>query len=103
MSKDVSMIDEITRILTEFALTKFPVNALEVKGPVQEGSKYRWRIVSTRYKEVTVLLKTRKLPFSKPKMVSLELYGVKVQKVLQPDLQSLKDALQDEELVPLRS
>jgi hypothetical protein len=103
MSKEIGMIDEITQVLTEFALTKFPVNALEVKGPVQEGSKYRWRIVSTRFKEVTVLLKTRKLPFSKRKMVSLELYGVKVQKVLKPDLQSLKDALQGEDLVPLRS
>jgi hypothetical protein len=103
MSKEIGMLDEITKILTEFALTKFTVNALEVKGPVQEGSKYRWRIVSTRYKEVTVLLKTRKLPFSKPTMTSLELYGLREQKVLKPDLRSLQDALQGAELVPVNN
>jgi hypothetical protein len=101
MSKEIGMLDEITKILTEFALTKFTVNALEVKGPVQEGSRYRWRIMSTRYKEVTVLLKTRKLPFSKPSMTAIELYGLKEQKVLQPNLQSLRDALQGAELVPV--
>jgi len=102
MSKEIGMIDEITKTLTEFALTKFPVNALEVKGPVQEGSRYRWRIVSTRYKEVTVLLKTRKLPFSKPSMTAIEVYGLREQKVLQPNVQSLRDSLDGAELVPTR-
>jgi hypothetical protein len=103
MSKEIGMIDEISKVLTEFALAKFPVNALEVKGPVQEGSRYRWRIVSTRYNDVTVLLKTRKLPFSKPTMTSLELYGLREQKVLKPDLRSLQDALQGAELVPVNN
>jgi len=53
---DMSLLQEITRILTEFAGTKFSAQVLEVQGPVQEGSSYRWRIVSNRYKEVTVLL-----------------------------------------------
>jgi len=103
VSKEIGTVDEITKVLTEFALTKFPVKALEVKGPVQEGTRYRWRIVSTRYKEVTVLLKTRKLPFSKPSMTAIELYGLREQKVLQPNVQSLQDALQGAELVPVNN
>ena len=92
-------LDEITRILTEFALKKFSIKALEVRGPVQEGSRYRWRIVSTRYKEVTVLLKTRKLPFSKPTMTAIEVYGFKEQESLQPTVQGLRDSLGKAELV----
>ena len=53
MDTQISMVEDITKTLTDFALTKFPVKALEVRGPTKEGKKYRWRIVSTRFKEVT--------------------------------------------------
>ena len=35
---DKSLLDETTRILTEFARTKFSAQVLEVQGPIQEGS-----------------------------------------------------------------
>ncbi len=92
-------LNEITKVLTEFAQKKFSIKALEVRGPVQEGSRYRWRILSTRYKEVTVLLKTRRLLFSKPSMTAIEIYGFKEQKSLQPTIQGLRDSLENAELV----
>jgi hypothetical protein len=98
MDKDT--IGEITRVLSEFALTKMAARALEVKGPIQEGGSYRWRIVSTRYKEVTILLKTRKLPFSKPSFVSLEVFGLNSARKLQPTPEDLRDFLSKAELVP---
>ena len=49
---DANFLQEATRILTQFAGTKFSAQALEVKGPVQEGSNYRWRIISNRFREV---------------------------------------------------
>ncbi len=52
---DKSFLDAVTKILNEFALTKFSAQVLELKGPIQEGLSYRWRLISTRYKEVTVL------------------------------------------------
>jgi hypothetical protein len=99
---DNATIEGITEILTEYAKTKFSSQALEVKGPIQEGSAYRWRIVSTRYKDVTVLLRTRKLPFSKPTMTGIEVYGSSGTRKLQPTLQDLRDYLEKAELVPVR-
>jgi hypothetical protein len=93
-------LDEITKVLSEFALKKFSIKALEVRGPVQEGSRYRWRIISTRYKEVTVLLKTKKPLFSKSTMSAIEVYGFKEQKLLQPTVEGLRDSLERAELVP---
>ena len=98
---DKGILDEITKILTQFALTKFSAQALEVKGPVREGSSYRWRIVSTRYKEVTVLLKTRKLPFSKPSLTAIEVFGLTEKRALKPNLKDLQDFLENSELVSL--
>jgi len=60
MDSQSGAVASITKILTDFALTKFPVEALEVKGPIKEGTNYRWRIASTRFKEVVVVLKTKK-------------------------------------------
>ena len=99
---DQSIIDEITAILTEFALTKFPVNALEVKGPVKEGSSYRWRIVSTRFKDVTVLLRSSKPLFRKPSLKAIEVYGSTGKRELKPTLQDLRGFLETVELVPVR-
>jgi hypothetical protein len=92
------MLDEITKTLTEFALTKFPVKALEVKGPVREGSSYRWRIVSTRYKDVTVLLRVKKPLFQKPSPQAIEVYGSTEKRVLKP---TLHDFFEKAELVPV--
>jgi hypothetical protein len=99
---DTSLQQEITQILTEFALTKFSAQVLEVKGPVQEGSSYRWRIVSNRYKEVTVLVSTKKSLFGKPALSGIEVYGLGDTKTLKPDLKVLQDFLETAELVPVR-
>jgi len=99
-----SMLDEVTRILTEFALTKFSAQVLEVKGPVTEGAGYRWRIVSNRYKEVTVLVKTKKPLFGKPSVAGIEVYGLDVEgkRELKPDLKDLQAYLSTAELIAVR-
>jgi len=97
-----SVLDETTRILTEFALTKFSAHVLEVQGPVQEGSNFRWRIVSNRYKEVTILLTTKKPLFGKPALSGIEVYGLGETKTLKPDLKDLQGFLGTAELVAVR-
>jgi hypothetical protein len=99
---DTSLQQEITQILTEFALTKFSAQVLEVKGPVREGSSYRWRIVSNRFKEVTVLVSTKKPLFAKPSLSSIEVHGLGEPKALQPNLKDLQDFLETAELVAVR-
>lgn len=101
MDKGVAMVDDITKILTEFALTKFPVKALEVRGPVQEGAKYRWRIVSTRYKEVTVVLKTSRSLFQKLDLKAIEVFGTTEKRVLKPNLEDFRAYFGEAELIPL--
>ena len=98
---DTSLLDETTRILTEFALTKFSSQVLEVKGPIQEGSSYRWRIVSNRYREVTVVVSTKKSLFGKPSLSGIEVYGLGETKALKPDLKALQDFLGKAELTAL--
>ena len=98
---DTSLLDETTRILTEFALTKFSAQVLEVKGPIQEGSSYRWRIVSNRYREVTVVVSTKKSLFGKPSLSGIEVYGLGDTKRLKPDLKDLQDFLGKAELTAL--
>jgi hypothetical protein len=102
MDKSTNLVDDITTILTEFALTKFPVQALEVRGPVHEGAKYRWRIVSTRYKEVTVVLKTSKPLFRKLELQAIEVFGTTQERALKPSLEDLRAYFEKAELVPLR-
>jgi hypothetical protein len=99
---DTNLLDETTQILTEFAATKFSAQVLEVKGPVQEGSSYRWRIVSNRYKEVTVLVSTKKSLFGKPSLSRIEAYGLGETKALKPNLKDLQDFLGTAELVAVR-
>jgi len=99
---DTSLLDETTQILTEFAATKFSAQVLEVKGPVQEGSSYRWRIVSNRYKEVTVLVSTKKSLFGKPSLSGIEVYGLGETVTLKPNLQDLQNFLDKAELAELR-
>jgi len=99
---DKVLLQEITRLLTEFASTKFSAQVLDVKEPVQEGSGYRWRIVSNRFKEVTVLVTTKKPLFGKPSMSAIEIYGLGDTKTLKPSLQDLQDFLGKAELVSVR-
>jgi hypothetical protein len=98
---DTTILDESTRILTEFAATKFSAQVLEVKSPVQEGSSYRWRIVSNRYKEVTVVVSTKKSLFGKPSLSGIEVYGLGETKALKPNLQELQDFLGKAELTAI--
>jgi len=99
---DTRLLDETTQILTEFARTKFSAQVLEVQGPVQEGSNYRWRIVSNRYKEVTVLLATKKPLFGKVAPSGIEVYGLVETKALKPNLKDLQDFLGKAELMAVR-
>jgi hypothetical protein len=101
MDKDMGVIANITKILTDFALTKFPVEALEVKGPVKEGASYRWRIASTRFKEVVVVLKTKKPLFKGLQLQTLEIYGTTQDRKLKPDVEDLKAYLAKAELRPV--
>jgi hypothetical protein len=99
---DTNMQEEITRILTEFAATKFSAEVLEVQGPAEEGSNYRWRIISNRYKEVTVVASTKKSLFKKPSLSGIEIYGLGDTKRLEPDLKDLQDFLAQADLVAVR-
>ena len=102
MDEELGVIENITRILTEFALTKFSALALEVKGPVQEGKKYRWRIVSTRHKDVVVVLKARKPLFSKRiKLQAIQVFGTTQARKLKPNPADLQAYLEKAELVPV--
>ena len=98
---DTNFLQETTQILTEFATTKFSSN-VEVQGPAQEGSSYRWRIISNRNKEVTVLETTKKPFLGKLTMTGIEIYGLGETKTLGPNLQDLKDLLDQAELTLVR-
>lgn len=95
---DTSFLQEITKILTTFAATKFTAQVLEVKGPVLEGSNYRWRMISNRFREVTVVLATKKPFFGKPTPVSFEVHGLGETKSMSPDLKELQNFLGQAEL-----
>ena len=100
MGRKSDMISSLTDILTEFALTKFTANALKVIGPVQEQNGYRWRIVSTRYKDVTVLARTSSSLFGKPGLKEITVFGTTQTRTLEPNLEDLRTYLQSAELVP---
>ena len=95
-------LQEITRILTEYAATKFSAQVLEVKGPIQEGSHYRWRIISNRYKEVTVVASAKKSLFGKSSLSGIEVYGLGETATLKADLKGLRDFLGTAELAAVR-
>src|SRR5450759_798172 len=99
---DKSFLDAVSKILNEYALRKFSAQVLELKGPVQEGLSYRWRLISTRYKEVTVLLVTKKLFLGKVTAASFEVYGLEERKKLGPTLQELQSFLEKAELAAIR-
>ncbi len=99
---NTSLPQEITRILTEFAGAKFSAQVLEVKGPIQEGASYRWRMTSNRYKEVTVVASTKKSLFGQPALSGIEVYGLGETKALKPDLKGLQDFLGTAELMAVR-
>jgi len=95
---DNNLLDETTRILTEFARTKFSAQVLDVQGPIREGATYRWRMVSNRYEEVTVVGTTKKSLFGKPTLTGYEVYGLGESKALKPNLKDLQDFLGKAEL-----
>ena len=99
---DTSLLDETTQILTEFAATKFSAQVLEVKGPAQEGSSYRWRIISNRYKEVTVLASTKKSLFGKPALANIGVYGLGETTASMLNVKDLQDFLGKAELTAVR-
>jgi hypothetical protein len=99
---DTSFLQDITRILTEFAATKFGPQVLEVKGPAQEGSSYRWRIVSNRFKEVTVVASTKKPPFGKPALSNIGIYGLGETPPPMLNVKDLRNFLGQAELTAVR-
>ena len=99
---DKTLLQEITRILTEFSGAKLSAQVQSVQGPVQEGSKYRWRIISNRYKEVTVIASTRKPLFGKPSLSGIEVFGLGSSQAFKPNPKDLQDFLATAELVPVR-
>jgi hypothetical protein len=92
------VIQEITRTLAQFAGAKFATQVLAVKGPVQDGSNYRWRLVSKPYNEVTVLVSTRKPQFGRTSLSSIAVHGLQTTRPLRPDLGDLQEFLRTAEL-----
>lgn len=99
---DASFLQEITRVLTEFAATKFSAQVLKVVGPAQEGSSYRWRIVSNRFKEVTVVALTKKPLFRKPTLSSIGVSGLGTTSASMPNVKDLQDFLGKADLMAVR-
>jgi len=97
---DKGFLEAITQALSEFAQAKFSSQVLELKGPVQEGLSYRWRLISTRYKEVTILLVTKRAIFSKPAPERFEVYGFEKPLDLPPKVEDLRSFLSHAELTP---
>ena len=97
---DKVFLDSITVSLSDFATTKFSTQSFELKGPAQENLSYRWRLISTRYKEVTVLLVTKKHFLGKPSPERIEVYGFGPMKALKPELAGLQSFLGGAELSP---
>ena len=95
---DRSLLDETTQILTEFAGTKFSVQVPEVRGPLPEGSSYRWSIVSDRFREVTVVFGPKKPLFGKPARLGFVVYGLGETTVMEPDLKELQSFLDKADL-----
>jgi hypothetical protein len=87
---DTEFLNAITKILHDFVQTKFSSNVLEVSGPIKESLSYRWRFISTRYKEITVLLVTKKHFMGKPTAERFEIYGFEATKQLGPNLEELQ-------------
>lgn len=101
MSKqEPDLIAPVQEILDQFAQTKIPGKALEVIGPVKEGSCYRWRIVSTRHKQVTVVVDTQKALFKGPSIRSISVFGTRQDRPIEPNVESLKAFLETAELIP---
>jgi hypothetical protein len=99
---DKGFLDAVTKILSEFAQARFSSQVLELKGPVQEGLSYRWRLMSTRYKEITVLLVTKKPVFGRPTGARFEVYGFEHTRDLEPNLEELQTFLGSPELALVR-
>ena len=97
---DKVFLDAVTKILNEFASARFSSQVLELNGPVQKGLSYRWRLMSTRYKEVTVLLVTKNHLFGKPSAERFEVYGLDRTKELGPKLEELRSFLESSALAP---
>ncbi len=97
---DKAYLDEVTKVLSDFIQTKFSSQVLELDGPVQEGLSYRWRLISTRYKEITVLLVTKKPFFGKPSPERFEVFGFEDTQDLGPNLADLQIFLENSELAP---
>jgi hypothetical protein len=101
MSKqEPDLIAAVQTVLEQFAQTKVPGKALELKGPVKEGTCYRWRIMSTRHKQVTFVVDTAKALFKGTSIRSIVVYGTQQDSPIAPDIESLKAFLDAAELIP---
>ena len=94
---DTGFLDAVTKMLNEFTLNK-PSQVMELVGPVKQGLSYRWRLMSNRYREVTVLLVTKKPFMGKPAPERFEVYGLGSTQALGPTLEELQTFLGKSEL-----
>ncbi len=99
---DAAFLTKVTEVLREFEQAKFASQVLEMSGPDKEGVNYRWRLVSTRYREVTVLLVTKKHFMGKPTPERFEVFGVGGTKEVAPDPAALQTFLATAELTLAR-
>jgi hypothetical protein len=94
------LADEITRILTQFAGRGFDTQVVAVKGPVQDGLRYRWQLVSKPYNDVHVTVLTRKPQFSKTTVASVEIHGLRHTRGILPDVEDLRRFFLTAEFAP---
>lgn len=99
---DAAFLAEVTEILREFEQAKFASQVMEMTGPDKEGVNYRWRLMSTRYREVTVLLAAKKHFMGKPTPERFEVYGLGGTKELAPNPEALRAFLGSAELTLAR-
>lgn len=94
------LADEITRILAQFAGKKFDTQVLAVKGPVRDGMRYEWQVISKPFNEVNVEVLTQKPQFGKTTIAHVEVHGLQETTPILPELEGLRDFLRTANLVP---
>ena len=100
MSKqEPDLIAAVQEVLDQFAQTKVPGKTLDLRGPVKEGSCYRWRIMSTRHKQVTVVVDTQKVLFKGVGIRSIGVFGTQQDSPIEPNVESLRAFLETAELL----
>lgn len=94
------LADEITRILAQFAGKQSDTQVIAVKGPVQDGMSFSWRLISKPYNDVDVTVLTQKPQFGKTTVANAEIRGLQQTRPILPDLEDLRNFFLTAKMVP---